>query len=57
MNNKSIYVTFIDKKLQSEFESLKKGKFQDKKLYEFMDRAIKDLKKDPTSGTKIQKRI
>ena len=57
MNNKRTYVTFIDKKLESEFESLKKGKFQDKKLYEFMDRAIKDLKKDPISGTKIQKRI
>ena len=57
MNNKPIYVAFVDKKLESEFESLKKGKFQDKKLYTFMDRAIKDLKKDPTAGTKIQKRI
>lgn len=57
MNDKSIYVTFISKKLESEFESLKKGKIQDNKLYSFMDRAINDLKKDPTSGTKIQKRI
>lgn len=57
MNNKPIYVTFIDKKLESEFESLKEGKSQDKKLYKFIDRAVKDLKKDPTSGTKIQKRI
>ena len=57
MNNKPIYVTFINKKLEGEFESLNEGKFQDKKLFEFMDRAIKDLKKDPTSGTKIQKRI
>jgi len=57
MNNKQVYVTFINKKLESEFESLSEGKFQDKKLFEFMDRAIKDLKKDPTSGTKIQKRI
>ena len=57
MNNKPIYVAFADTKLESEFESLKEGKFQDKKLYEFMNRAIKDLKKDPASGTKIQKRI
>lgn len=57
MNNKPIYVTFAGEKLESEFESLKEGKFQDKKLYKFMGRAIKDLKKDPTSGTKIQKKI
>jgi Txe/YoeB family toxin of Txe-Axe toxin-antitoxin module len=57
MNNKPIYVTFIDKKLESEFESLKEGKFEDKRLYKFMDRAIKDLKKDPSSGTKIPKKL
>jgi len=54
---KPIYVGFIDRKLESEFESLKEGKFQDKRLYGFMDRAIKDLKKDPTFGTKIRKKI
>jgi Txe/YoeB family toxin of Txe-Axe toxin-antitoxin module len=55
--NKSIYVAFISKKLKTEFESLKSGKFEDKKLYEFIDRAMDDLKKDPTCGTKIQKRL
>lgn len=57
MNDKPIYVTFIDKKLESDFELLKKGRFQDRKLFEFMNRAITDLKKDSASGTKIQKRI
>ena len=57
MNNKPIYVTFAETKLETEFESLKGGKFQDKKLYNFMERAISDLKKDPASGTKIPKRL
>ncbi|MBI2664082.1 hypothetical protein HYX10_01930 [Candidatus Woesearchaeota archaeon] len=41
MNNKPIYVTFGDKKIESEFEILKEGKFEDKQLYGFIDRAIK----------------
>ena len=53
--NKPIYVTFIDKKLEKEFEELNEGKFEDKKLYDFINRAIKDLKLNPNCGTKIQK--
>ena len=55
--NKEIFVAFINEKLKSEFESLKQGKFQDKKLYEFINLAIDDFKKDPCSGIKIPKRI
>ena len=33
MNNKPIYVTFRDKKIESEFEILKEGKFEDKQLH------------------------
>lgn len=54
---KQQYVTFGTKKLESSFEALKDGKFEDKKLYEFMERAMKDLKKDPTCGTRIEKRL
>ena len=43
--------------INSRINSLKTGKFEDKKLYEFIDRAIDDLKKSPTCGTKIQKKI
>ena len=53
MNNKPIYVTFGDKKIENEFEMLKEGKFEDKQLYSFIDRAIKDLKINPTCGIKI----
>lgn len=55
--NKQINVGFISKKLKDQFESLKAGKFEDKQLYNFIDRAIDDLKQDPLCGTKIQKRL
>ena len=57
MNNKRIYVTFGAKKIENEFEILKEGKFEDKQLYGFIDRAIKDLKSNPTCGTKIPKNL
>ena len=57
MNDKPNYITFIDKKLESTFEGLKIGNVQDKKLYDFIDRATKDIKKDPTCATKIPKRL
>ena len=54
---KEIGVSFISQKLKDEFDSLKSGKHEDTKLYEFIDRAIDDLKEDPTCGTKIQKKL
>ncbi|MBU0461345.1 MAG: type II toxin-antitoxin system RelE/ParE family toxin [Nanoarchaeota archaeon] len=53
----AIYVIFCDKKLESSFESLKQGRSEDKRLHHSIEKAIEDLKKDPTSGTKIQKRL
>ena len=50
---KEIYVAFISKKLKEEFEALKEGKFQDKELYKFINRAIDDLKISPTCSVKI----
>lgn len=57
MNNKELKVSFISQKLKEEFNSLVSGKFEDKKLHDFIDRAIDDLEKNPTCGTKIQKRL
>ncbi len=57
MNEKPIYVTFGSRKLESNFESLKKGKFQDKQLYNFIERAIKDLKKNPANCIKIPRKL
>jgi hypothetical protein len=57
MNSKPVYVTFGEKKIENEFESLKEGKFEDKQLYDFINRAIYDLKKNPTCCTKIPKNL
>jgi len=57
MSDKTVNVGFISHKLKNQFDSLKSGKFEDKKLYEFIDRAIDDLKKNPMCGTKIKKKI
>jgi hypothetical protein len=48
-------VGFITKKLKSEYLLLGEGKFEDTQLFKFIQRAICDLKKDPTCGVKIPK--
>ena len=55
--NKEVKVGFITHKLKEQFDSLKKGKFENKELYKFIDRALDDLKENPTCGTKIQKKV
>lgn len=55
--NKDISVAFISPKIKQEWEALNIGKFEDKKLYQFIDRAIDDLKMNPTCGIKIEKRL
>ena len=50
-------VAFISRKLKQEFESLKEGKFESRKLYEFIQRAIYDLKQNPGCGIKIPKKL
>jgi len=48
-------VGFISEKLKGEFESLKEGKYEDKQLYSFIDRALDDLKENPECGVKVPK--
>jgi len=57
MKDKPIYVAFATKKLESNFEKLQKGKFEDKQLYNYIERAMNDLKKNPVSGIKIPKKL
>ena len=54
---KTVHVAFLSKKLKTEFESLKSGKFEDKKLYDFIQRAKTDLLKNPMCGIKIYKSL
>ncbi len=51
--NKSVYVTFVNKKTEDFFEELKNGKFEDKKLYEFIEKAQIALKQNPKCGIKL----
>jgi len=55
--NKQIYVAFGEKKLENDYEMLKQGKFQDKQLHDFIERAIKDIKLNPSCGIKIIKKL
>jgi Txe/YoeB family toxin of Txe-Axe toxin-antitoxin module len=57
VTNKPIYVAFANKNLENDFEKLQKGKFEDKQLYKFIERAIIDLKKNPICGTKIPRKL
>lgn len=52
---KRVSVIFIDSKLKQEFNSLKSGKFENKKLHEFINRALTDIKENPSCGVKIPK--
>ncbi|MBT3583249.1 type II toxin-antitoxin system RelE/ParE family toxin [Candidatus Woesearchaeota archaeon] len=54
---KEIFVVFISQKLKDEFEFLKDNKFEDNQLYEFIKRAIDDMKQNPNCGTKIPKKL
>jgi len=57
MTEKSVYVAFANSSLEKDFESLENGRFEDKQLYDFIQRSINDLKKNPTCGVKIPKRL
>ena len=57
MSSKPIHVAFANPKLEKNFEKLKQGKFHDKKLYEFIERAISDIKKNPMCGVKIPRTL
>jgi len=54
---KDILVSFISKKIKDEYVSLKDNKYEDKQLYDFISRAIDDLKKNPMCGVKIPKKL
>jgi len=58
-NNKmrEIKVAFISEKIREEFNCLKEGKFEDKQLHTFIERAINDLKAKPICGIKIPKKL
>lgn len=55
--NRQTNVAFVSQKLKHEFDTLKEGRFEDKELYKFINRAIDDLKQNPLCGIKIPKKL
>ena len=54
---REIQVGFATPEIKKAFEELKSGKFEDKQLYEFLRRAIDDLKKNPFLGKNVPKNL
>lgn len=50
-------VVFADARLKKAFEDLKDSRTEDKRLYEWLVRAFKDLEKDAFCGTQVQKKL
>lgn len=54
---KDFDVVFAEQKVKDAFEELKKGKFEDKQLYENINKAISALKQNPFCGIQIPKKL
>ena len=50
-------VAFIDEGLKKSFLELREGKFEERKLFEFISRAIEDLRRNPFCGIRIQNKL
>lgn len=50
-------VVFAEERLKRAFIKLKDSKTEDRKLYEWLDRAFDDLQKDPFCGIQIQRKL
>lgn len=50
-------VVFAEEKLRAAFKKLEDSKTEDKRLYDWLNRAFHDLKNDPFCGIQIQRRL
>ncbi len=55
--NKIKEVAFADIKLKQSYLELKEGKFEEKQLFGFINRAINDLKENPFCGIRVPKKL
>ncbi len=46
-------VAFADENLKEAYFKLQEGKFEDKQMFDFINKAIDDLKQNPMSGIRI----
>jgi len=56
LSDKEIKVVFVDEKLKRAYLKLKNSKTEDKLLFEWLNRAFDDLKKNPFCGIQIPKK-
>jgi len=54
---KTTHVAFATVQLETSFEKLVKGKHHERQLYAFIERAIIDLKNNPSSGIHLPKQL
>lgn len=54
---RNVEIAFVSQEVKKAFDELKEGKFEDKQLYEFLLRALDDLKKNPYIGINIPKNL
>jgi len=50
-------IKFVDKQLKVSFEELRKGKFEEKELYNWIIRAFKDLESNAFCGIQTPKKL
>ena len=50
-------VGFADEKTKEAYLKLKEGKFEEKQLFDFLNRAIDDLKNNPLCGIRIHSNL
>ena len=53
----NVRVVFAEEKLRQTFRKLKDSKTEDRKLYEWLNRAFDDLQNNPFCGIQIQRRL
>jgi hypothetical protein len=54
---KTVSVAFVSKGLKDKFDALGNGRFEDRELYKFIDKAIDDLKQNPSCGIKVPRKL
>jgi len=54
---KTVFVTFVNKKVESEFYLLKEGRFEERGQYSLLFKAFQNIKTDPSCGTKLPNRL
>lgn len=57
LGDRKVIVAFADELLQKSLNKLKEGKFEDKELYELINRAFDDLHENPFIGIDIPRRL